>query len=312
MIYFIKDKIEIILAFLFFSALVLLSFLRHSPIVISFGAGQLTVKSVMLGIFGLGIISLIYMVKFRKIPRSIKIASIEITPFFVAMFGYESMKQLHASALTILLGIQPKDSLFMMIDKAIFFGKTPCQWFDKFGFTGEVFISMMLSFYSFYYIAPILALIWFAATKNIEQLKKVRRGVIFVLYGGYVSYIFIPVAGPEVPILQIHSLFFETLPDYQNLMNVFRYNFDCFPSLHTAVPWVIVFLSWEKIPKPLMYVAIFVSTGITISTMALRFHYGIDVIGGLLWAWFVSHFVGYTFPNNNKVTNTLTTGLSAT
>jgi membrane-associated phospholipid phosphatase len=71
-------------------------------------------------------------------------------------------------------------------------------------------------------------------------------------------------------------------------MDNFRYAYDCFPSLHTANPWLLVWVCRGKLPRWLMTTAIVVCTGITLSTLALRFHYGIDVLAGLTWVLLVA------------------------
>ena len=74
------------------------------------------------------------------------------------------------------------------------------------------------------------------------------------------------------------------MPSYQYIMANFRYSFDCFPSLHTAIPWLLVMMCKNKIPALVMWLLVAISIGVTLSTMALRFHYGIDVIAGGIWA----------------------------
>jgi membrane-associated phospholipid phosphatase len=82
----------------------------------------------------------------------------------------------------------------------------------------------------------------------------------------------------------------------QFLMDNYRYAFDCFPSLHTAIPWLLVLLCRRKLPQWLMAVEVFASLGVTLSTVGLRFHYGVDVLAGLVWAWAAAMLARVSFP----------------
>ena len=265
----------------FLILLLILAHLRGSPVFEPIEQGGLT-KKTLWGVAVLLILLIGAKMLGRHATSPLRIA--EFLPLVVALMAYESLKHMHATALTVWLGIQPKDSLMMAADNAVF-GKTPYLWFAQWGLDRPGFITIMSAFYSLYYVAPIAAMGWFTIAEDVAQLRLIRRGLLIGLYGGYCSYVLIPVAGPlSVPGL-VKPLFFEQMTGFQFLMDNFRYAFDCFPSLHTAIPWLLVLLCWNKLPRWLMAVAIICSLGVTVSTVALRFHYGVDVLAGLAWAW---------------------------
>jgi membrane-associated phospholipid phosphatase len=218
----------------------------------------------------------------------------EYLPYLVALMVYESLKHLHATALTVWLGIHPRDAWMMAADNAIF-GKTPYLWLAQWGMDGPAFISVMGFFYSLYYVAPVAALVWFMIAGDMERFRLIRRGVLIALYGGYCFYILIPVAGPLQAYTAVNPLFFDHLSSYGYLMDHFRYSFDCFPSLHTAIPWLLVLLCHNKLQRWLLAIAVIASAGVTLSTIALRFHYGVDVIAGLGWAWMAARLARLSF-----------------
>ena len=88
----------------------------------------------------------------------------------------------------------------------------------------------------------------------------------------------------------------ESTSIYAFLANNFRYVADCFPSLHTANPWLMVWVGRKGFPRWLLAGACLVCCGITLSTMALRLHYGIDVVAGLAWVFSVAPLARATLP----------------
>lgn len=200
---------------------------------------------------------------------------------------YESMKHLHANRITEWLGILPKDPLMIRLDEALF-GRVLPLWLDD--WSSPAFTQIMWFFYVWvYYLGPLVALGLAFFLGEEALFLKLRRALVLGLLGGYLSYLLVPVAGPlfyigeqfTTPILTqpvVHRLVFDTL----------RYNWDCFPSLHTAIPWTLTWVAWPRLTRPLKVLAAVAASGVTLSAVALRFHYGIDILAGLLWAAMVA------------------------
>jgi membrane-associated phospholipid phosphatase len=204
-------------------------------------------------------------------------------PLVLVMGVYESLKHLHANQITLWLGIAPRDSLMIAIDKALF-GKVLPLWLD--GITLDLFFAINRQFYSIgYYLTPVVVLALVYMAKDLPRFEELRRGIIFCLLGGYVMYIFIPVAGP---LFTIGDQFKTPMPGASEtfvlVFDQMRYQWDAFPSLHTALPWVITILTWERFGFPGRAALLVLAVGVTFSTIALRYHYGTDVLAGLLWA----------------------------
>ena len=214
-------------------------------------------------------------VQFRA--RSLLDLVLKFAPIVVAVVGYVSLRLLRASTITAWLGIPPLDSWAMAADAAIF-SKTPYLWFTSGPLGSNLFLRIMSGFYALYPLTAILALAWFR--RDASQFHLLQRALIISFYCGYCCYLLLPVAGPLSLAHAATPNFLESTLVYSFLADNFRYAYDCFPSLHTANPWLIVWLSRGKLPGWLMAAAIVAACGITLSTVALQVHYGIDVSRG--------------------------------
>ena len=220
---------------------------------------------------------------------------VEVGPMVVAVLGYVSLKLFDASVITRWFGITSKDPWMMAADVALF-SKTPYLWFAQWGLDSRLFLEVMSIFYGLYPWTPVIVLCWFMYKGDMTQLRLVRRTVLISLYCGYLCYIFIPVSGPLSLAAPEKPLFVQSTVIYTFLMGNFRFATDCFPSLHTANPWLMVWLCRGKVPGWMLGMGALVCAGITLSTIALRFHYGVDDLAGLAWIFPISMIARATMP----------------
>jgi hypothetical protein len=259
-------------------------------------AGGLALAQWVLGSVALLVALLLGMMRFTPRVGPLLRVVVEIGPIVVAVLGYVSLKLYDASVITTWFGISSKDQWMMAADVALF-GKTPYLWFSQWGLDSRLSLQVMSGFYGLYPFTPVIALSWFMYRGDMEQLRLIRRTLLISYYCGYCCYILFPVSGPLSLTTPAKPLFIESTLTYTFLMGNFRFATDCFPSLHTANPWLMVWLCRGKLPSWLMAVAIIVCTGITLSTIALRFHYGIDDIAGLVWIFPVSLLARASLPH---------------
>ncbi|MBH62191.1 MAG: hypothetical protein CL569_07050 [Alphaproteobacteria bacterium] len=202
----------------------------------------------------------------------------------VGLLGvYESLKHMHANRITVWLGIEPMDPLMIRLDEALF-GKVLPLWIDH--WDAEWFIGLMWFFYiEVYYLGPALILLYlYASAKRMAGFMRLRRGMVFGFLGGYVLYLLIPVAGPLYYMGEQFTHPIGTQPIIErHVFDLLRYNWDAFPSLHTAIPWLLTILAWRYLPRWARYTCVIASAGVTLSTVALRYHYGIDLVAAVLW-----------------------------
>jgi membrane-associated phospholipid phosphatase len=283
MLNLLRRRLDEIVSGVFLLLVLVLSILRP-PVFAT--AGGLRLAQVILWGGGILVAALSVLAHVSRLANRALSVVLQLGPMVVAVLGYVSLRLLHAEDITTWLGIVPKDTQMMAADVALF-GRTPYLWLTQLGIDGHFFQQTMAGFYALYPFTPLIALGWFLFKGDRAQFRLIRRTVLISLFCGYCSYILIPVAGP-LYLTTSAPLSIQSTSTYAFLMDNFRYPYDCFPSLHTANPWLMVWLSRGKISRPWMAMAVITCCGITLSTIALQQHYAVDVLAGFLWAWLMS------------------------
>ena len=289
---FVRSYLDELLTGLFLLLVAVLTVV-HPPLFATHGG--LLLARVVLWSAAILVCLLLAASRFSPRARSVLHFVFEFGPIVVAVVGYAGLRLLGASVITARLGIPSFDHEMMAADVAIF-GKTPYLWFMRWGLDSGLFARVMSGFYALYPFTPLLAVGWFLWRGDRKQFRLVRRALIISLYSGYVCYLLIPVSGPLSLAGATSPTFLESTRVYSFLESNFRYPYDCFPSLHTANPWLIVWLSRGKLPGWLMASAVSAGCGITLSTIALEVHYGIDVLAGLAWVFLIAAVAKATLP----------------
>ncbi len=265
------------------TALVALGLATGTPVFEPFGAGRLTFGTVL----AVPLVLAYALLRARgrlALRRSLRFG-LDWAPVLGLLAVYESLKHMHANRITIWLGIAPKDGLMLAADELLFGKALPLYlewmavpWFER---------VMWFAYLWIYYLAPVVVLGW-AYACDTALFFRLRRALVCVLLGGYVSYILVPVAGPLFVIGDQFRVPIGSQPILGRLaFSTLRYNWDCFPSLHTAVPWLLTLVAWPRLRPWARGVAIVASVAVTLSTVVLRFHYGVDLVAGVAWAWIV-------------------------
>jgi len=292
MLDFLRRRLDELVTGLFLILVTVLTVL-HPP-VFTTGGGLLLARW-LLSSAAILVAVLLVASRFSSRARNALRFVIEWGIILVAVVGYVSLRLLHASAITTWLGI-PSFDHWMMDADVVLFGKTLYLWFDQWGLDHGVFLRIMSAFYALYPIVPPIFLAWFWFRHEIAQFYLVRRALIISYCLGYICYLVIPVAGPLSLLHSSTPTFLESTLVYSFLANNFRYSYDCFPSLHTANPWLIVWLSRGKLPGWLMAGGIIAACGITLSTIALQVHYGVDDLAAIAWVFLIAWMARATLP----------------
>lgn len=173
------------------------------------------------------------------------------------------------------------DALLQSLDRRLVGGSLP-HWFD--GRLGRVPTEALSVCYSLFFVYLLAATVsWLFAP--VAKARAFYAG-LFTLYAvGFVGYTTLPALGPYATMAFAHSvegygvtrLLLATVPSGTNLC-------DAFPSLHCAVTAFILGFdviagrrrraAWCALPVGLLWV----------STLALRFHYAVDVLAGFVLA----------------------------
>ncbi|MEZ4288812.1 MAG: phosphatase PAP2 family protein [Polyangiales bacterium] len=201
--------------------------------------------------------------------------------FVPMVFSYFELRSL-------LAGLQPKllDMQLFAIDELLF-GATPSVWLSQFN---SYNVTEWLAF--FYYLHfPILVFVLIPSLflERGRRLLELMGGALFVVAVGHVGYTLVPGAGPYATIEFASPLVGGPWwHRVEEIVAAAGAHLDIFPSLHTAFPVsfaLYAFGNRARAPfKWLWPFFAFSAVNIVVATMYLRWHWGIDVLAGLLLA----------------------------
>jgi membrane-associated phospholipid phosphatase len=272
-------EIDKVLALAFLSLLVVLGIAQGQPIFDSIGDSRLTLFTIVL-------LPPFLLLAIHRSNSALRDLAGDWWPLVCTLAVYESLKHLHANRITEWLGVTPKDELMLRIDELLF-GRALPLWIDH--WSAPWFQTLMWwCYFGVYFLMPIVMLGWAYAFQSKALYRRLRVGLVLCLLGGYVMYLLVPVAGP---VFLVGDQFKHPISNHPGLERIFfdtlRYHWDCFPSLHTAIPWLLTTLAWGALNWPARALCAALASVVTLSTIALRFHYGIDLIAAIVWVGLV-------------------------
>lgn len=171
-----------------------------------------------------------------------------------------------------------KDRWLVAADRWLF-GGDPTIWLER--ITVGWLTELMQLFYATNYFLPLLLVL-------ILYLKKERipfqKSVFTITLGyilSYLGYFIIPAIGPRFTILhgvELKGIFIreQLAAAIYCLESCPR---DCFPSGHTEIPLITLWLTF-RFRRKLFYFYLPIVIGLVCSTVYLRYHYVVDVIAG--------------------------------
>lgn len=137
--------------------------------------------------------------------------------------------------------------------------------------------------YSTYYFIPVIFGVTLLRNNQRREFDRTLFLILFCFYLSYLGYILMPAIGPRFTInhlqtTELRGLFFAE--PIQNLLNQLEgIKRDAFPSGHTAIALVVLYLAY-RFKRGLFWVFLPVVTALIFSTVYCRYHYVVDVIGG--------------------------------
>jgi membrane-associated phospholipid phosphatase len=166
-------------------------------------------------------------------------------------------------------------------------------------------------FYSVHFFAPTLFgfLLWRESPKNYVKYT-IALGI--TTYAALITFLFFPVAPPwwqlnsaynslytGPPVIRILTASVDKnlgIPVYRTIFDFFGANqFAAFPSLHSALPWVIALFAlkiWKAKALPILILPV----GVWFSAVYLGEHYVVDVLAGFAYATLAFAFVEIVLP----------------
>lgn len=157
-----------------------------------------------------------------------------------------------------------------------------------------VFTDILQLAYTSYYFLPIVLGILLKLRKREAEFDRTVFLILFCFYLSYIGYMLFPALGPRYTMNHLQSFELKGLliaePVQELLNSIEGIKRDAFPSGHTAVALVVLGLA-HRYHRVFFLTALPVVTLLIFSTVYCRYHYVVDVIGGIILAA-ITFFIG--------------------
>jgi membrane-associated phospholipid phosphatase len=165
------------------------------------------------------------------------------------------------------------------------FGVQPCVWAERF-ITPALTELMQFLYLNFFWIAPSMSalLLW---QGRWPEFRAVTLGVIACFFLGYLFYVIFPAAPPRLVLVAQFTKNLRGYPVGFSTLSAEAFSLlptdsrAAFPSLHTAASTLALYYAW-RYARRLFFVLLPFGVGLWVSTIYLRHHYFVDLLGG--WA----------------------------
>lgn len=177
------------------------------------------------------------------------------------------------------------DALLARIDRLLWGGEILPAYFR---YETQPFLADVLAFCYFSFFFLVLAAAYYFHRQAFYR-HAFFNGLLGIYLCGLCGYFLLPAAGPAFTTLPDRGATGMIAPWLIEIVKNGVTGMDVFPSLHTALPLFITLFLWKNTPlKAVAVVLSLLTLGIIAATIFLRYHYGIDVIVGivlaLIWA----------------------------
>lgn len=255
--------------------------------------GEIIYEPLLPVLFGLIII---YLFRMKALHKSVVIfianiifLSFTISLNYILVAVYDRMSG----------GLTRLDSYFSQFDYSLF-GMSASEFiYNKsfvLGFLRPYYYGFLQVSYFAYYLFPILGSIFYFRQATLKNKYKVGRfiGSVAIFFSlNYLFYLLVPVSGPIYYLRDsVHlKLPFDSFGALLNgIIEENHPNFiDCFPSGHTGISVLVTFWMF-KIKNHYRYVFLIFCLGMIQATLALKYHYTLDVISAIPFAFLCYYF----------------------
>ena len=142
-----------------------------------------------------------------------------------------------------------------------------------------------LVYFSYVFSLPIVALYFYLA-KAEKVFRRVMMGYLTLMLMGITSYLLVPAIGPESYFADrfTHDLQGHAISrGVDCIIWAGRVAYDCFPSLHVGIPFLLSLYLRDYCKKAFIPVLVYVAL-MCCATIYLRYHYVIDVVAAFAYA----------------------------
>mgnify|MGYP000306516248 CR=1 FL=1 len=177
---------------------------------------------------------------------------------------------------------QDLDYLLIRLDYLIF-GLYPTVAAER--FINPILTDVLQIAYSTYYFLPIILGVVLKIKKQNEDFEKSLFFILLCFYLSYAGYILFPALGPRYAMDHLHEnalggfLVSKPIQDILNLLEGVKR--DAFPSGHTGIALTVLLLAY-RYTRGLFWVMLTPVMLMIVATVYCRYHYVVDVIGGVL------------------------------
>lgn len=179
---------------------------------------------------------------------------------------------------------QDIDYLLIRIDYLIF-GGYPTVYLE--GVICPPLTDILQIAYSTYYFLPVTLGIVLKVRRDNGVFEKSLFLILFCFYLSYVGYMLFPALGPRYAMDHLQTadvggfLVSKPIQDFLNLLEGVKR--DAFPSGHTGIALTVLFLSY-RYARNIFRIMLVPVILLIFATVYCRYHYVIDVIGGVILA----------------------------
>lgn len=174
-------------------------------------------------------------------------------------------------------------------------------------FQNPLVTDMLQIAYSSYYFLPISLGVILKFQKRDEEFDRTVFLILLCFYLSYVGYMLFPALGPRYTMNHLQSTDLQGLflaePMQEFLSRLEGVKRDAFPSGHTGVALVVLGLAY-RFHKAFFSIALPVVAMLIFSTVYCRYHYVVDVIGGMILAA-ITFFIGEKYYGYWEVRNNI-------
>ncbi len=174
------------------------------------------------------------------------------------------------------------DLIFLTLDYKIL-GFYPYLYLEK--YYNPLLTEIMQISYCFYYFLPFLLGFYLIKKGSQEEFQKALFFVILCFYISYIGYLIFPALGPRFSLASVFKQELKGLflaDKINSLLNSLEgLKRDAFPSGHVGISFLIL-LMFYRYNKKIFWLTLFPVLLLMISTIYCRYHYFVDVLGGLI------------------------------
>ncbi len=236
------------------------------------------------------IFSQIILIKIKDTRKIFHLFYDLIFPIICVLLIFDSLE-------LIVHNINPNDidPILIQIDYMIFNGH-PTVMLEK--IMHPVLTDLMQVAYTTYYFIPVIFGIILLKNNKTEEFNKSLFLILLCFYLSYVGYMLFPALGPRFALQDLHSNtlkgFFIAEPIYDLLNQLEGIKRDAFPSGHTAITILVLYLAYS-FNRIYFWICLPIVLSLILSTVYCRYHYFIDIVAGIILTIFTILIGGLTY-----------------